>query len=155
MTAAPRRLGSWAAGLVLAAMGVGACQSDADPVDRHAWTFAFPATDTMKALPVTVSDHTGVVVGAGWSNGFNSFQKGPRAVAGRPDMLAVGWLGGACDLEVAINVTNPGRWQVDIRTDEPNACILVGISREVVIQTREPIDPSTVDVITDGRSVRR
>ena len=144
-------------GLVVAvAIALGACEGELEPADPHSWTAVFPAMGAVKALPVAVADQTGVVIGVELSNGFASFQEGANAVAGRPNALAIGWVGGACDRQVAITVTKSGRWTVAIQTAQAaGACILVGFSRDVILMTRQPVDAAAVDVIADGRPVRR
>ena len=69
------------------------------------------------------------------------------AIAGRPDALVLGWLGGACDARVDLSIEPFGEGlRVTGKTDTGFAmsCPAVGIIRAVEIDLAQPVDPSLV-----------
>ena len=107
----------------------------------------FPATKTIGALPVTLDDQTGLVVRIGAPAPIDVPANAVAAVPGHPNIIAVGWLGGACDHAVRFSLRRDGEqlW-LDQRVDESDRCILIGISRSVVIEMSTPVDPQSVVV---------
>jgi hypothetical protein len=114
--------------------------------------FEFPADGPIAALPVTVSDASGTVVGTGQApdghrplvgGGFSTVPEDPNAIV-------VHWIGGACDASVAMSVRDTGTITVHVvTTRRPGACDLLGISRALLIQFSHPIDASRTSVDFD------
>jgi len=113
----------------------------------HGLQATFPATAKIDALPVTLDDQTGLVVRIGVPAPIDVPANQVAGVPGHPNAIAVGWLGGACDHAVLFTLRRDGeRLWLDQRVDESDRCILIGISRSVVIELSTPVDPQSVVV---------
>jgi hypothetical protein len=109
----------------------------------------------LRPLSVTVEDRTGLVLSvaeatidaAAGGDARDSF----AAVAGRPDAIVYRWLGGACDRAATIHVDRSDGHVVVRREDvvTGDSCLMIGITRAVVIGFREPVDPATVVDLTN------
>ncbi|HEX5825530.1 MAG TPA: hypothetical protein VFY18_13810 [Candidatus Limnocylindrales bacterium] len=113
----------------------------------HGLQATIPATATIAALPVSLDDETGLVLGIASPAPIDIQDNHVAGVPGRPNALAIGWLGGACDHAVHFRLVRDGdRLWLDQRVDASDRCILVGISRSVVIELSVPVDPNSVVV---------
>jgi hypothetical protein len=84
---------------------------------------------------VSVLDRAGIVRAVEVDDGPWAADDGISLVDGRPGVLSVSWLGGACDTgaELTIEALADGfRLVLETRV-EPGGCRLIGISRRVLI----------------------
>lgn len=138
----------------MVAIALAGCGESEVPIGPTAWSLTFPPGNGMKALPVTVTDQSGLIVATAVDPGFASWQEGVQLVAGNPTAVAIGWLGGMCDQGVSIVVAHAVRWQIDVTVRSVETCRLGGVTRSVVLSTRVPIDPTQIDLTRDGLRVR-
>jgi hypothetical protein len=97
------------------------------------------------ALPIRVEDRSGLVQAVAFVN--DPALQGIRAVPDRPNSIAVGWMGGACDQRVAVTVEGTAPTvEVAIRTETAGACRAIGIPRAIELQFAQPIDPTMVSM---------
>jgi hypothetical protein len=130
-------------GRLLIAVVVAACAL----LPPHGLQATFPASARIEALPVTLDDQTGLVVRIGVPAPMDVPANHIAGVPGHPNAIAVGWLGGACDHAVRFTLRRDGeRLWLDQRVDQSDRCILIGISRSVVIELSAPVDPLSVVV---------
>jgi len=130
--------------IVLAATVLAGCGSGVQPGPRTI-DGGFPAQGDIAALPVRVSDLTGVIrrvsiVGA------DAGHEGVSQVPGRDDALYLQWIGGMCDRSAAVVVDRTAaNVLVTISTERDfGGCLLAGISRTLMLEFDEPVDASTV-----------
>jgi hypothetical protein len=109
-------------------------------------------------LPVEVRDVSGLVRAVSADDAGVPIEfVGRGGVAnppGRPDALAVGWTGGACDQRVDLAVSRgaEGRLHLELGTDvAPGACIDIGIPRSLVLVLAQPVpaDEAILDFLPD------
>jgi hypothetical protein len=112
-----------------------------------------PATGEVRALPVTVVDHAGIVRDAapGELPDEGPGGVGPgtsvQAVPGRDDAVLVTWVGGSCDDRaiVAIDETG-GRYAVTVRTESSaTGCDAAGRFRAVLLSLVGPVAPDAFE----------
>jgi len=106
------------------------------------------------AVTVTIDDRAGIVTAVAEAtdaeatavSGADAF----AAVPGRPNAIVYQWLGGACDRAATIHVSRSASQVELLREDVEtgSACLMIGITRTIVIEFREPIDPMTVVDLT-------
>jgi len=111
---------------------------------QAAVNLTIPATAELRALPMAIVDHAGIVAGAravdGPENG-TVHGIGVRAVPGRDDAVLVDWTGGACDDLATVTVDPKGngfRVTLDTRTSS-DGCIALGIARAVELRLAQPV----------------
>ena len=102
-----------------------------------------PASESAKALPVTVVDHAGIVRAAASAARVNDDASDTtiHAVPGRDDAVLLTWIGGACDDRtiVTIDRAEPG-FSVGLETQSSaGVCSAVGIFRTIVLELTEPV----------------
>ena len=137
-----------AVALAAAIAGTG-CEPAPAPAGR-AFDGVFPARAggalQVPALPIRVEDRSGLVQAAAFVN--DPILQGIGAVPDRPNAIAVGWTGGACDHRVAVTIEGvAAAVRVAIRTEiADGACRAIGIPRSIELQFREAIDPTTVSM---------
>ena len=127
--------------------GIG-CEPTPTPAGR-AFDGVFPARAggalEVPELPIRVEDRSGLVEAVAFVN--DPILQGIRAVPDRPNAIAVGWTGGACDHRVAVTVEGvAAAVRVAIRTEIGGACRAIGIPRSIELQFSEAIDPTTVSM---------
>ena len=73
------------------------------------------------------------------------------AVPGRSDAIVYSWTGGLCDRSVTIRVHQANGSTSLYRSDDqsPGTCLLAGVSRSIVIVFDGPVDPASVEDITN------
>ena len=116
----------------------------------------------VNALPVTVHDTTGTVTGiavgeARAGDGLIDLPRGhAESVPDRPNAVRFAWLGGVCEREVVIALTNLGNQNVLRIHAESSISILgggcpaLGVNRSVIIEFNQTVDPASFDVRTDN-----
>src|SRR6476660_6479469 len=119
----------WLAPLVLLVGVCVGCGATPQPSEERVLTMVLPGFNGVAPLQVVVDDRTGMVVGVAVGRGEAKQTDGAGEVPAVPNAVAVRWLGGTCDHRVAIVVSRPGRWLIDVRTDRASSCTLAGISR--------------------------
>lgn len=131
-------------GLLLAALGIAGCRS-AEQTGPRAIDGVFPAQGDLAALPIRVSDVSGVIrtvsiVAA------DAGHEGVTQAPGRDDAITVQWVGGMCDRSAEVVVDRPGDGlALTISTKRDfGGCRLKGISRTLMLELTEPVDASTV-----------
>jgi hypothetical protein len=108
-----------------------------------------PGDGPVGALPVTILDDAGVVLGV--EAGPIEGREGIVPATERTNAVVYQWIGGLCDRLVTIRIDRlDGRISL-LRTDETTGttCLLAGIGRSVVIDFRGPIDPASIIDLTD------
>jgi hypothetical protein len=102
-----------------------------------------PGDGPVGALPVTILDDAGLVLGV---EAGPLGREGIVAATNRTNAVVYQWLGGLCDRLVTIRIDRLDGQISLLRTDEEagTTCLLAGIERSVVIEFREPIDPSSI-----------
>lgn len=98
-----------------------------------------------RGLPVTIIDRAGIVIGVDQAPvGFG--RDAILGLPGRPNAIVYRWLGGECDRATTISVSRDDGVTELLRVDTfaSTSCTLEGLERSVVIEFREPIDPTTV-----------
>ena len=112
-----------------------------------------PGAAAAGGVAVILTDRTGTVASVDLPDlGPNApaFREGAAQLPGSPDAIVVGWLGGACDLQVDMAVEGrQGATFVTISTQRaapPAGCEAVGVPRSVVIRFVGPIDANLVRV---------
>ena len=107
------------------------------------------------AVTVTIDDQAGLVTGVAEATVEDVAAMSARdsfaAVPGRRDAIVYQWVGGACDRAATIHVSLSGS-QVELRREDMvtgNACLMIGITRAVVIEFREPLDPASIVDLTN------
>jgi hypothetical protein len=115
--------------------------------------FSFPAEGNIGALPVVLTDETGLVVDAdaapiGGPQPANS--EGMRLPDGIPNAIIAHWIGGACDESVAIRATGSTGVTFSVKTTrKPGGCDGIGVPRQVLIHLAPNIDPRQASVRID------
>jgi hypothetical protein len=103
------------------------------------------------ALSVTIDDQTGLVgsIGVGRPDGA---KEGIHADPVDPNRLVVTWLGGACDRATRFSLGRSDGVLILHRVDfeSSGSCVLVGISRSIVIDMREPV---LAEDVVDGTTL--
>ena len=108
-------------------------------------------------LPVSVLDHADLLVGVDPADGPWEIEDGAHSVPGSPNRIRLQWLGGDCERVASVIVNRSGTGLV-ITVDSSGVdgpCFLVGHSRAIEIELAQPVDPSQIDVIVDGRPLER
>jgi endonuclease/exonuclease/phosphatase (EEP) superfamily protein YafD len=105
----------------------------------------FPAQGDIKALPIVVTDRTGLIRSIELQPG-NAPEDGISVMPARPSSLVVSWLGGMCDerVDVAFGTFGPSA-RVAVSTKRAGGCLLAGIGRSVILNLDRPIDPRIVE----------
>lgn len=105
-----------------------------------------PGNDTIRPLPVSVVDTTGLVLDADAAGPGG--EDGVVSVLGHPERLRFGWTGGECEESTLIRVDRAGTGlQVTIREvyDPPQGgCILIGLGRQIELAFSDAIDPARI-----------
>ena len=131
----------------IAALVVAAVLTGASLLPARGLSTTLDGGEGYRALPVSLEDETGLVIGIATSTSIVSTDSA-MAVPGRANALQVGWLGGACDRSAVFTLRRDAqRFLLDLRVPEEDHCTLQGISRSLVIETIEPIDPASVTPI--------
>jgi hypothetical protein len=102
-----------------------------------------PATLDVRALPVTVVDHAGIVREAGPADRLDVVETDAivQAIPGREDAVLLTWMGGACDDRAIVTIDRDGdRFTVAVDTQSSaTACSAVGIFRTLMLTLIEPV----------------
>lgn len=108
-----------------------------------------PGHDTVKPLPMTVKDSTGLLAGASAAV-EQSASDGVEAVPGQPKRIRVTWIGGACDRTATMQMSSNGAGiQLTVETFVPGgSCLLIGIGRSVELELLTPFDPRSITVVS-------
>jgi hypothetical protein len=120
--------------------------------------FGTAVADEGGGLIVTVEDRTGRVVNLEVADQLPGGQAMEASVAlmrdpVEPDVLVLGWIGGACDIETVITISpvELDRATVAMRTDvKPGECPAVGIERVAIITLDGPVDLSRTSLEIEG-----
>jgi hypothetical protein len=109
-----------------------------------------PATADIRALPVTVVDHAGIVRRAAPSGPAldDPSTTVVRGVPGRVDQLSVHWIGGDCDDRTILTIdTTANGYTLTVEPQSSaSGCDAVGIFRSVLLDTTQPVNPDDVAV---------
>jgi hypothetical protein len=114
--------------------------------------YAFPADEFLDALPVTLTDQTGLVTNL--DEAPADFQplidEGFQTVPGDSRAIVVHWLGGFCDSGVAIDARDTGTVTFTLTTTrKPGVCELGAIQRALRIDLARPLDPSMINFVIE------
>lgn len=113
-----------------------------------------PATGEVRALPVTVVDHAGIVRDAAPGElpdkvvaGPGTWEASVQAVAGRDDAVLVTWVGGSCDDRAIVTIDETGgRYAVTVRTESSaTECDAAGRFRAVLLSLVGPVAPDAFE----------
>ena len=121
-------------------------------VTARKFDLTFPAADNLAELPVVVTDETGLVgaVEVVRIDPPQVLARGFVTIAGRPNAVAVHWVGGACEASVAITVSGSDQLTFAVATTSgPGTCDAIGIQRAVRIDLGRPVDTSKTTVTFD------
>lgn len=131
---------------LLATLGIVGCGSTDEPGPRVV-DGVFPAQGDVAALPVRVSDPSGVIRAVSIF-AADAGHDGVTQVPGRDDALYLQWMGGMCDRAAEVVVDRAGAILfVTISTKRDfGGCRLMGISRTLMLELNEPVDASTVAI---------
>jgi endonuclease/exonuclease/phosphatase (EEP) superfamily protein YafD len=103
----------------------------------------------IRALPVEVSDGTGLLVSA--NAAVDPFAtEGASAVPGQPKRIRLTWIGGACDRNATMRLAGDrvAMWVAIETTESSGACPAVGVFRTIELSFAEVVDPSSISVGT-------
>lgn len=125
------------------------------PPPSNSFLLVLPAVGgTRRAVEVVVDDRARALDAVAFVTPDVPFPPGPEArvsvhgVPGSDDRVLVRWLGGLCDRRVTLTLQiDPLRRGLRLRHDivRDRACRLAGIERGVVLDFREPIDPTRIE----------
>ncbi len=114
--------------------------------------YSFPDDGFVEALPVTLTDHTGLVTGIDEAPAdLEPFADvGLQQLPGDPRVMVAHWLGGFCDASVAIDVRDTGTVTFTLTTTrKPGVCELGAIQRALQIDLSRPLDPSMINFVIE------
>ncbi len=99
-------------------------------------------------LPVTLVDATGTVVGIQAGPDAQISELGAAPLAGDPNGIVVSWFGGACDTGISFRLEDrEGGLRLTGKTSRAGGvCILIALSRRMVVRFLAPVDASKVTV---------
>ena len=111
-------------------------------------------TTSNDPLPVSLTDHTGVVTGiAQAAPDFTiSFEPVVRADPREPRALVLSWMGGVCDLAATVTVVKQeGSYVIGLASHERTGggCPSAGVPRGIRIATSDPLPIDSI--IVTGR----
>jgi hypothetical protein len=102
-----------------------------------------PARPGVRALPVTVVDHAGVVREAMPAEIPPNFSgETIEVLPVRDDAVLLVWIGGACEDRAIVTIDAVGdRYHVSVKAESSAfSCTAVGISRAVILSLAEPVE---------------
>ena len=140
---------------LLASAAVAAC---AGPSSSRQFSAVLQVSDEVPALPVVLSDETGLVTGIGpapMDPGAGHAQLAARADPPDPNAFIVSWLGGACDNDASLTFKRAeGGYLLNVAVHAKGgllgSCTLQGILRDVRIVTSSPIPVDSI--VTAGHT---
>ena len=114
-------------------------------VFSRTFDFSIPAEGNRDALPVVLHDETGQVAALGEApaNAIPVLDNGLLTLRDNPNALVIHWTGGVCDTGALITATGSDQLTFTLKiTTRPGECILIGVSRSVLVLLTHPVDMS-------------
>ncbi len=134
-------------GVTLVVVFLAGCSMLPTPFDIE---ITIPATQEIRALPVTIIDHAGIVRRAAPGDNERDIviDTTVQAVPGRDDAVRLRWLGGVCDDRMIVTIDPEGeRYRVSLESQfHDGGCPPVGIPRTIVLELAEPVGADAFDL---------
>lgn len=133
-------------GVALVAALLAGCSPPPPPAGIQ---LTIPERQDVRALPVTVVDHAGIVRQATPAEIPANFsgETTVQAIPGRGDAVLLAWTGGACDDRAIVTIDEVGdRYRATVEAQSSAiSCSTVGVFRAVLLSLTERVEPDAFE----------